>query len=98
MGDDGWIKKNYAEYRKFVYLGDAVWMKGKVTKKYMDENGEPCVDVETSGVNQRGENTVPGSSTIILPSRDKKTSPLEKRLPDKKYRGTGQPTLEELDL
>lgn len=98
MGDDGWIKKNYAEYRKFVYLGDAVWLRGKVTKKYMDENGEPCVDIETSGVNQRGENTVPGSSTIILPSRDKKTSPLDKRLPDKKYRGTGQPTLEQLSL
>jgi hypothetical protein len=48
-------------------------------------------------VNQRGEDTVPGVSTVILPSREKKTSPLHKRLPDKKYRGTGQPSLEQLD-
>ena len=80
MGDDGWIKRNYAEYRRFVYLSDAVWLQGKVTKKYIDENGEPCVDVETSAINQRGENTAPGHSTIILPSREKGTSPLDTRL------------------
>ncbi len=91
MGDDGWIKRNYAEYRRFVYLSDAVWLKGKVVKKYMDENGEPCVDIETSAINQRGENTMPGHSTVILPSREKGTSPLDTRLPEEKYRGTGQP-------
>lgn len=91
MGDDGWIKSNYAEYRKFVYLSDAVWLKGKIAKKYMDENDEPCVDVETSAVNQREENTMPGTATIILPSRDRGTSPLDSRVPDKEFRGTGLP-------
>ncbi len=91
MGDDGWIKKNYAEYRKFVYLSDAVWLKGKVTKKYIDENGEPCVDVESSAVNQRGEDTMPGYSTLILPSRDRGTFPLDTRVPGPEYRGTGVP-------
>ena len=91
MGDEGWIKKNYAEYRRFVYLSDAVWLKGNVVKKYVDEDGEPCVDVETSAMNQRGENTMPGHSTIVLPARDKGTSPLDTRLPEKKHRGTGQP-------
>jgi acyl dehydratase len=91
MGDDGWIKKNYAEYRKFVYMSDAVWLTGEVVGKYIDENGEPCVDIETHGVNQRGEDTVPGHSTVILPSRERGTSPLDSRLPDKAHRGTGRP-------
>jgi acyl dehydratase len=91
MGDEGWIKENYAEYRKFVYLSDAVWLKGKVTEKFMDENGEPCVRIETSATNQRGENTMPGYSVVILPSRENGTSPLDSRLPDEKHRGTGQP-------
>ena len=84
MGDEGWIKRNYAEYHKFVYFSDAVTFKGKVTKKYIDENGECCVDIVAHGVNQRNEDTIPGFSTIILPSREKKTWPLAKRLPAKR--------------
>ncbi len=80
VGDEGWIKSNYAEYRKFVYHSDVVWFKGEVIKKYIDENGEHCVDIETSGVNQRGEDTIPGHSTVVLPSREKGTWPVERRL------------------
>lgn len=81
MGDEGWLKKNYAEYRKFVYFSDVVWFKGKVIKKYVDEEGECCVDIETSAYNQRGENTAPGQSTVVLPSREKGTWPVAQRLP-----------------
>jgi hypothetical protein len=80
MGDEGWLKTCYAEYRRFVYLSDVLWLKGKVIKKYIDEAGESCVDIETSAENQRGEDVMPGHSTIILPSREKNTWPLEKRL------------------
>ncbi len=80
IGDEGWIKRNYAEYRKFVYLSDVVWFTGKVTGKYIDENGEHCVDIETHGFNQRGEDTIPGKSTVILPSREASVWPLEKRI------------------
>lgn len=90
MGDDGWLKKCNAQYRQFVYLSDAVWMKGKVTKMYVDEKGEYCVDIETSGINQRGENVIPGEATVILPSRKAGTWPVEKRLPAKEYCGTGK--------
>jgi tRNA A37 threonylcarbamoyladenosine synthetase subunit TsaC/SUA5/YrdC len=51
-----------------------------VTKKYVDDNGEYCVDIETNVVNQRVEAVVPGNSTVILPSQDKNTWPLERRL------------------
>lgn len=90
VGDEGWLKRNYAEYRRFVYLSDVVWFRGKVTKKYVDEEGEYCVDIETHGVNQRGEDTIPGFSTVVLPSQEKGTWPVERRLPPKEYRGTGK--------
>ena len=83
MGDEGWLKKSYAEYRKFVYLSDAIWFKGKVTAKYIDDDGEYCVDVQTSAINQRGEETMPGLSTIVLPSRERNTWPVRKRLAGK---------------
>jgi len=81
MGDEGWIKRNYAEYRKFVYFSDVVWLKGKVTKKYVDEDGEFCVDVRCTGVNQRKEDVIPGFATIILPSRERGTWPVADRKP-----------------
>ncbi len=80
MGDDGWLKRNYAEYRRFVYHSDVVWLRGKVIGKYVDEEDEYCVDIETSGVNQRGENTMPGRSTVALPSREKGVWPLDRRV------------------
>jgi len=90
MGDEGWLKSCSAQYRQFVYLSDAVWFRGKVSKKYVDENKECCIDIETHGVNQRGDDTIPGSATVILPSRELKTSPVERRLPPVEYRGTGK--------
>lgn len=89
MGDDAWLKRCYAEYRQFVYHSDVVWLRGKVTRKYVDENGEHCVDIETRGVNQRGDDTMPGESTVILPSKET-GSPVDKRLPLLEYRGTGK--------
>jgi len=80
IGDDGWLKRCYAEYRSFVYLSDVLWFRGKVTKKYIDKDGDYCVDIETSAVNQRGENTMPGNATVALPSKEKGTSPLDSRL------------------
>lgn len=80
MGDEGWLEKCYCEYRNFVYFSDVVWLKGKVTKKYIDENDEYCVDIETSALNQRGENVMPGKATVILPSREHKSFPVSKRI------------------
>lgn len=80
IGDDGWLKRCYAEYRAFVYYSDVVRFKGKVIKKYVDEDGEYCVDIETHAINQRDEDCMPGNSTIVLPSKEKGTSPLDRRL------------------
>ena len=90
MGDDGWLKSCSSQYRQFVYLSDAVWFTGKVTNKYEDENGEFCVDIEAHGINQRNSDTIPSTATVILPSREHGTSPVELRLPDESYRGSGK--------
>lgn len=80
MGDEGWLKRCYAEYRSFVFLSDVVWLRGKVVHKYIDESNEYCVDIETSGFNQRGEDTIPGKATVILPSKVGGAWPVAKRL------------------
>ena len=76
----GWIKQSYVEYRGFVYLSDVVKLQGRVTKKYRDENGEYCLDIKTRALNQRGEDVMPGSSTVILPSTTDNIGPVDRRL------------------
>ena len=80
MGDTGWLKMARAEYRGFVYLSDVIKIGGKVVKKYIDDDGEPCVDIETYAENQRGQQTMPGYATIALPSREKDYWPLNNRV------------------
>lgn len=82
MGDEGWLKKSRAEYRRFVYLSDVVWLRGKVVKKYKDGDGEYCVDIETNSLNQRREDVMPGTATVCLPSRNLPQSewPVSKRV------------------
>jgi acyl dehydratase len=80
MGDTGWLKRCYCEYRAFVFLSDVVWLRGRVTGKSVDADGECCVEIETSGFNQRGENTIPGKAVVVLPSRERGTDPVGKRL------------------
>jgi acyl dehydratase len=80
MGDEGWLKKCYCEYRRFVFLSDVIWLRGKITNKYVDDNNEYCVEMDTTGFNQRGENTMPGKSTVILPSRKAGTLPVGRRI------------------
>jgi len=68
MGDDGFMKRLDATLKRFNIVGDTHWMKGKVVKKYV-ENEEHLVDIECWGENQRGETTLPGSATVRLPVR-----------------------------
>jgi acyl dehydratase len=80
-GDNAWIKHAQAQYRRFVYLGDVVELSGSVSRVYIDDDGEHCADVATSAFNQRGENVMPGTATVVFPSREHATSPLDRRLP-----------------
>jgi acyl dehydratase len=84
MGDDGWLKRCYAEYRRFFYFSDTIWFRGKVVDKFIDEDNEPCVGIEIHAVNQRGEDTTPGYAVVVLPSREYDYWPIEVRLKGKK--------------
>ena len=81
VGDDGFVKRMHAQVRAHNFMQDTAWMRGKLTRKYLDENDGPCVDVEIRGENQREEMILSGSATMLLPSREKGTSPLDKWLP-----------------
>ena len=78
MGDDAWLWKLDCEFRLFNYVGDTHWMRGRVERRYLADGDRPAVDLEIWGENQRGEITVPGHATILLPSRTHG----EVRLPD----------------
>jgi acyl dehydratase len=70
MGDDAWLWKLDCEFRRFNYVGDTHWMRGRVTRRYLADGGRPAVDLDVWGENQRGEVTTPGHATILLPSRE----------------------------
>jgi acyl dehydratase len=70
MGDDAWLWKLDCQFRRFNYVGDTHWMRGQVTRRYLSEGDRPAVDLDIWGTNQRGEITVPGHATILLPSHD----------------------------
>jgi acyl dehydratase len=73
MGDDAWLRRIRVEFRQFNYVGDAQWLGGRITRKYLAADGagqHPAVDVELWARNQRGVVTTPGSATVFLPSRE----------------------------
>ena len=69
MGDDAWLWKLDCEFRKFNYVGDTQWLRGRVVRKLLAPGDRPAVELELEAVNQRGEPTTPGHATILLPSR-----------------------------
>ena len=81
MGDDGWLKKHSAQLRRPVYIADVTRVKSKVIKKYVDEDGEYCLDIEQHMINQRGDDVMPAQATVALPSREKGTWPVSIRVP-----------------
>ncbi len=70
MGDDAWLWKLDCEFRRFNYVGDVHWMRGRVTRKYLADDDQPAVDLDVWGENQRHEVTTPGHATVLLPSHE----------------------------
>lgn len=68
-GDDGWIVSQHDEIRRFNYHGDVHFLSGEVTGKH-ERDGRCLVDVAFKAANQRGEDTIKGTATIALPSRE----------------------------
>ena len=69
MGDHGFIAKFRGEVRRFNLVGDTHWLSGEVTGKSV-ENGRHLITVALRGIDQRGEETIRGGATVVLPTRD----------------------------
>lgn len=69
MGDDAFLKKLRGEMRRFNVVGDTTFVKGRVTRKYV-EDGTHLVEIDLWGENQRAEVTTPGRAVVMLPSRN----------------------------
>lgn len=78
-GDHGWIKEVRSEYRRFVFHSDVIELRGEVTGKRVDGDGEHVVEIATTARNQRGETVMPGSAVLALPSRAEESSPAARR-------------------
>jgi acyl dehydratase len=70
MGDTGFLKAANSQYRAHVYLSDVVRLSGRVVAKEIDADGDHVVRLETRAMNQRGQNVMPGSAVVALPSRE----------------------------
>ena len=68
-GLDGWIKSTTQQMRRMNHPGDTATFSGRVTRKYR-EGDEHLVDLELWGYDQRGERTILGGATVVLPARD----------------------------
>jgi acyl dehydratase len=69
MGDDGFIKSLHGQYRSHVYLSDVLRLGGTISEKFVDDDGDHVVKVETWANNQRQQRCMPGSAVIRLPKR-----------------------------
>jgi len=69
MGDAGTLKRITGQYRNHVYLGDVVRLGGRVVAKEVDVDGDHVVRLETTAINQRGAEAMPGTAVIALPTR-----------------------------
>lgn len=69
-GDDGIIVKMHDEVRKFNYMGDVQYISGEITGTRI-EDGAGLIDLEVRLINQRDEETVMATATIVLPTAER---------------------------
>ena len=69
MGDTGFIKHATSQYRSHVYLSDVVRLGGTVEAKEVDADGDHVVKIKTTATNQRGQQVMPGTAIVRLPTR-----------------------------
>ena len=68
IGDDAWLVSLDSQVRRFVYIGDTVWVKGQVAGKEVKDS-EHRVTINIKVEDHRDEVTAIGTATVLLPSR-----------------------------
>jgi acyl dehydratase len=69
MGDDAALKSATSQYRSHVYLSDVVRLGGRIEAKEIDADGDHIVRITTWANNQRGQNVMPGTAVVRLPTK-----------------------------
>jgi acyl dehydratase len=69
MGPQGRLKKLTINYRGLNLPNDVLTCSGVVTRKYL-ENGYCYVVAKLAAENSKGEQTVGGTTTVVLPLRE----------------------------
>jgi acyl dehydratase len=69
MGDDGMLVSIDARYRRFNYLGDVTWVRGKVVEKMTDPRGRKLVRCAVETVNHLDEVTGTADAIVALATR-----------------------------
>jgi len=91
MGDDAWLWKLSCQSRAFNFMGDTTICTGSVVAKRVD-GPHHVVDLKLTSTNQRGEDTAPGTATVILPSRN--AGPVILPMPEEKTARRGAEILQ----
>ena len=68
-GDDGWVCEVFAQFRGMNFIADTLWISGQVKRKWRGKSGIGYVEFSIDGITQRGDNIMPGSAIVALPSR-----------------------------
>jgi hypothetical protein len=65
MGDDGFVKSMDSQDRRMNFLGDATWVKGRVERKFVEDD-EHLVELNVWGENQDGVTHTISKATVKL--------------------------------
>ena len=68
MGKEGTLQKLTCSYKEMNFPGESITCKGKVLKKSI-EDGKYLVVCNVWAENTKGEKTVTGTATVMLPSK-----------------------------
>jgi len=71
LGDDANLLIMDAQVRRFNLVGDTTYMRGKVTRKWIEADSDDShrIECDVWAEDQRGELTAKGTATIGLPKR-----------------------------
>jgi acyl dehydratase len=68
MGDDGFLRRASCQIRRHNPAGDALFINGKVTRKYV-EDGRHLVEIKQEARNQDNELSASGIGVVELPAK-----------------------------
>ena len=69
VGAEGWTRRFQYAMRRMNMPGDTLQTKGKVVRKYLDDDGTGLVDLEIWVENDREGISTPATATVMLPRR-----------------------------